>query len=74
MTSEFDGTHLLIVKTEAARVLLRKEQPIIAEMSELGHAMECGDAMVAKEDLVAGGFEWGKNFYIRRVEGKAYDA
>ena len=60
-------TRLVICKTDAALEHLKKEYCEIGSLSERGLPMEQGDTMVARDSLLTAGFEFGEDFYIRKV-------
>lgn len=62
------GTHLLVVKSELAMKCLEEEHFLIAAISKCGDLLMGGDAMVARDFLVESGFQWGRDFYIRKME------
>ena len=68
--SKEDGTHLVVCKNPEALAHLYTEETcccIIAAKSERGEAVGQGDALVARDELQAAGFEWGKDFYLKKV-------
>lgn len=40
---------------------------LIASASKQGKPVSQGDALVARDELIASGFEWGKDFYLKKV-------
>lgn len=65
-----DGTHLVVCKNPKALEHLYKEETcccLIAAASERGEPVEQGDALVARDELQEAGFEWGKDFYLKKV-------
>ena len=65
-----DGTHLVVCKNPKALEHLYKEETcccLIASASKRGEPVGQGDALVARDELIAAGFEWGKDFYLKKV-------
>jgi len=62
------GTHLVVCKNPEALEFLKKEEMIIGRWAEKGKSMEVGDAMLARDELIEAGFEWGIDFYLKKVE------
>lgn len=64
------GTHLVVCKNPQALEHLYSEDScccLIADKSKRGEPVRLGDALVARDELYAAGFEWGKDFYIKIV-------
>lgn len=61
-------THLVICKNSDTLQFLKREELIIGFHSEKGIPVGQGDALVARDELIEAGFEWGKDFYIKKVE------
>jgi len=64
---EYD-THLVVCKNPKALKFLKEEELIIGVWSEKGKPMSVGDAMVARDELQEAGFEWGKDFYLKKID------
>ena len=67
--SEYD-THLVVCKNPKALEHLYTEETcccLIAAKSKRGEPVSQGDALVARDELEQAGFEWGKDFYLKKV-------
>jgi len=62
-----DGTHLIVCKNPEALEWLKKEEIILGIDAEKGNPVEQGDALVARDELQAAGYVWGKDFYLKKV-------
>lgn len=60
------GTHFVICKNPKALDCLIDEWCLIGWMSRNGKSMEVGDALLARDTLLENGFEWGKDFYLKK--------
>jgi len=58
--------YLIVCKSSKALEFLKEEELIIGLWAEKGKPMTIGDAMVAKDELQEAGFEWGKDFYLKK--------
>ena len=61
-----DRTHLVVCKNPKALKWLLENEFLIGKCAEKGRAMGQGDALVARDELVEAGFEWGKDFYLKK--------
>lgn len=65
------GTHLVVCINPKALEHLYKEETcccLIATKSKRGEPVEQGDALVARDELLEAGFEWGKDFYLKKIK------
>ena len=60
-------THLIIYKNPKALKFLMEEEIIIGHHARNGIPVSQGDALVARDELQEAGFEWGKDFYLKKV-------
>ena len=63
-----DETHLVVCKNARALEYLIGESVLIGLLSRDGKPMGQGDALYARDELINGGFEWGKDFYLKKVD------
>ena len=61
-------THLVVCKYPKALKFLEEEEIIIGHHARNGIPVGQGDALVARDELQEAGFEWGKDFYLKKVE------
>jgi len=64
------NTHLLVCKNPKALEYLFTEDTcccLIASASKQGKPVAQGDALWARNELLDGGFKWGKDFFIKIV-------
>ena len=65
------GTHIIVDKTPdgACITCVHNELGrVLADKVENEEAMELGDAMVIRDVLFANGFEWSKDFFMKKAE------
>ena len=64
------GTHLVVcINPKVLDHLFTDDSCcfLIAHKSSNGEPVEQGDALVARDELLNAGFEWGKDFYLKKV-------
>ena len=61
-------THLVVCKNPDALAYLIEESFLIGLRSRKGKPMTQGDALVARDILKEANFQWGKDFYIKRID------
>ncbi len=64
-------THLVVCKNPKALEHLYKPVfccSLIAHASEKGKPVLQGDALIARDELLKAGFEWGKDFYLKKID------
>lgn len=64
---DLDNTHMVVVKTQAAKDLLIDEWSWFGKIAVDGKPMGQGDAMVLRDSLLDAGFEWDKDFYLKKL-------
>ncbi len=61
-------THFIICKNPKALDNLKEEFCLLGLASEKGRPVSQGDALVARDTLLENGFEWGADFYLKKVD------
>ena len=64
--SNYDHTHFVVCKNPKALEHLIEESCLIGWHSRDNKSMGQGDALVARDILQEAGFEWGKDFFIKK--------
>lgn len=61
-------TYLIICKNQKAIELLKKDSILLGISAEKNITVSQGDALCARDILQEEGFEWGKDFYLRKIK------
>jgi len=62
-----DGTHLIVCKSELALQYLIQESCLLGLRAKNSISVSQGDALVARDILQEIGFEWDRDFYIKKL-------
>jgi len=60
-------THYIVCKNQKALEFLKEDSVLLGFAAERNKAVCQGDALCARDILLEEGFEWGKDFYLRKV-------
>ena len=60
-------THFIVCKNQRALEFLKEDSILLGLAAEKNKAVCQGDALVARDILLEEGFEWGEDFYLRKV-------